>query len=68
MIQIHPDLAQLIETVPPTSSEQRHAPFDPELYHLKIAEIFATTDPDTWGSEGRLRMKWRKQSYKISHH
>ncbi len=53
MIQVHPDLAQLIETVPSTESETKREPFNSELYRLKIANIFATTDRDSWGSEGR---------------
>lgn len=53
MIQIYPDLAQLITTVPPAESEPKREPLNPELYHLKIANIFATTDRNSWGSEGR---------------
>ncbi len=53
MIQMYPDLEQLIETVAPTDFDSKREPFSAELYRLKIANIFATTDRDTWGSEGR---------------
>lgn len=53
MVQIHPDLAGLIEKMQPAAPKQQRIPFNPELYRRQVAEIFYTTDRTTWGSEGR---------------
>jgi hypothetical protein len=53
MIQHYPDLALLVNALPGINEEQQRASFDPEQYRLKVEEIFATTDRNTWGSESR---------------
>ncbi|GAC1434969.1 MAG: hypothetical protein NVS4B11_17570 [Ktedonobacteraceae bacterium] len=54
MIQLHPDVTELITAVQPTApTKQQRAPFNAELYRLKIDKIFYSTDRTTWGSEGR---------------
>jgi len=53
MIQLHPDLVQLVDALPDTHEKLQRAPFDPELYRLKVDQIFSTTDRNTWGSESR---------------
>jgi len=53
MVQLHPDLTGLIEKTQPTAEKSQCIPINPELYRMKVAEIFYTTDRNTWGSEGR---------------
>lgn len=53
MLQIHPDLAQLLDALDTHEEEAQPASTDPELYRLKVNEIFYDTDRDSWGSEAR---------------
>ncbi|MFL5663813.1 MAG: SWIM zinc finger domain-containing protein [Ktedonobacteraceae bacterium] len=57
MMQLHPDLEGLIETISPadttTTQQKSRVPFNPELYRRQVAEVFYNTDRDSWGSEGR---------------
>lgn len=57
MVQLHPDLEGLIETISPagttTTQQKPRVPFNAELYRRQVAEVFYNTDRDSWGSEGR---------------
>jgi hypothetical protein len=53
MVQLHPDLAELIVSKQPTATRKPRAPFNPEVYSLQVEKIFYTTDRNTWGSEAR---------------
>lgn len=60
MVQLYPDLAELIKGTQTVSSSassstasQSRVPFNEEFYRNKVQEIFYETDRDTWGSEAR---------------
>jgi uncharacterized Zn finger protein len=53
MIQLYPDLTEMIEIAHPPDSKPQQPSFNPEFYRRQIDEIFYTTDRNTWGSEGR---------------
>jgi heme oxygenase len=53
MVQLHPDLAELIVSKQPTSTRKPREPFNAEVYRLQVEKIFYTTDRNTWGSEAR---------------
>jgi hypothetical protein len=40
MVQLHPDLIELIEKTQPPAPKPQHMPFNPELYRRQVAEIF----------------------------
>jgi DNA mismatch repair ATPase MutS len=52
MIQLHPDLSQLIDSLS-TTHKLHYEPLNAELYRLKVEQIFSSTDRNSWGSEGR---------------
>ena len=53
MVQLHPDLAELIVSKQPTATRKPRAQFNPEVYRLQVEKIFYTTNRNTWGSEAR---------------
>ncbi|MEO8954455.1 MAG: hypothetical protein ABI396_04135, partial [Ktedonobacteraceae bacterium] len=53
MVQLYPDLEELIKTIPSAAAKQQRIPLNAALFRRQIAEIFANTERDSWGSEGR---------------
>lgn len=56
MVQLYPDLAELVKGANASSStvpSQPHVSFNAEFYREKVQEVFYETDRDTWGSEAR---------------
>ena len=53
MVQLHPDLAELIVSKQPTATRKQSTPFNLEVYRLQVEKIFYATDRNTWGSEAR---------------
>lgn len=56
MVQLYPDLAEMIkgaDAAPSPTRSQPHVPFNAKSYRLKVRKIFDETDRMTWGSEAR---------------
>ena len=53
MVHLYPDLEELIKTIPAIDAKQQRIPLNVALFRRQIAEIFANTERDSWGAEGR---------------
>src|SRR5258706_14610116 len=53
MVRQHPDLAGLIVPGQQSAIKKPRAPFNAEVYRLKVEKMFRTTVRYTWGPEAR---------------